>query len=253
MNNEKQLDFPNNLKDSLKSLGQMVCVNQNFAAAMLYRLMFRHEKNISVLDKYSDQLLDGLAGIGSIYVKEDYKNFLQYLKTVVPSEYETHKRMFDEYTAEDDELRHGPQAERRESAAVGAGRGQTTQIHIPEIMRGFRAHPALNGGSRQDRDDRDEHVFHLLSLFFCHDAGFSDVRHRPADQLFDALHIAAAHGPGKFILKVGAAPMASVIFGLRKAVFGEIPLGFPNGMIRADAHGCDLIVWDPAAEEVTGH
>ena len=82
----------------------MVCVNQNFAAAMLYRLMFRHEKNISVLDKYSDQLLDGLAGIGSIYVKEDYKNFLQYLKTVVPSEYETHKRMFDEYTAEDDEL-----------------------------------------------------------------------------------------------------------------------------------------------------
>ncbi len=68
---------------------------------MLYRLMFQHERNISVLDTYADQLLDGLCGFVSKYDEIDYKNYLQYLKVVVPAEYEGHKEMFDEYTKED--------------------------------------------------------------------------------------------------------------------------------------------------------
>lgn len=79
-------------------------LTRTLAAAMLYRLMFRHERNISVLDKYSDQLLDGLLGMGGEFVEEDYKNFLQYLKIVVPSEYEAHKKMFDEFTAEEEDI-----------------------------------------------------------------------------------------------------------------------------------------------------
>ena len=102
--NDDDIKLPDEFIDSLKSLGQMVSASQDSAAAMLYRLMFRHEKNISVLDKYSDQLLDGLVGIGSEFVEEDYRNFLQYLKIVVPDEYEAHKKMFDECTAEDDEF-----------------------------------------------------------------------------------------------------------------------------------------------------
>ena len=102
--NDDDIKLPDEFIDSLKSLGQMVSASQDSAAAMLYRLMFRHEMNISVLDKYSDQLLDGLVGIGSEFVEEDYRNFLQYLKVVVPDEYESHKKMFDECTAEDDEF-----------------------------------------------------------------------------------------------------------------------------------------------------
>ena len=96
--------FPEEFVDYLKSLSSTIAANQDSAAAMLYRLMFRHEKNISVLDRYSDQLLDGIIGFGSEFVEEDYKNFLQYLSVVIPSEYEAHKEIFDEYTAEDDEL-----------------------------------------------------------------------------------------------------------------------------------------------------
>ena len=99
--NDEDVELPEDLIDSIKSMGVIAVANQDSAAAMLYRLMFRHEKNISVLDTYSDQLLDGLMGIGSKYVEEDYKNYLQYLKVVVPSEYKSHKEMFDEYTSED--------------------------------------------------------------------------------------------------------------------------------------------------------
>lgn len=56
---------------------------QDSAAAMLYRLMFRHERNINVLDRYADQVLDGVCGMGSSFAEEDYMNYLQYLKVVV--------------------------------------------------------------------------------------------------------------------------------------------------------------------------
>ena len=67
----EDIKLPDELVDSLKSLGQMISASQDAAAAMLYRLMFRHERNISVLDKYSDQLLDGLVEIGNQFVEED--------------------------------------------------------------------------------------------------------------------------------------------------------------------------------------
>ncbi|MCR5289778.1 MAG: hypothetical protein K6E51_07290 [Treponema sp.] len=59
----------------IKSLPEMVAISHDTAAAMLYRLMFQHERNISVLDTYADQLLDGLCGIGSKYDEIDYKNY----------------------------------------------------------------------------------------------------------------------------------------------------------------------------------
>lgn len=98
--NDNETDFSKDLIDSIKPLVHMVATSQDSAAAMLYRLMFRQEKNISVLDKYADQILDGLLGIGSQYVEEDYRNFLQYLKVVLPDEYETHKRLFDDSLVE---------------------------------------------------------------------------------------------------------------------------------------------------------
>ena len=99
----EKIELPNDLVDSIKSLGEVMSVSQDSAAAMLYRLMFRHEKNISILDTYADQLFDGIVGFGSEFVEEDYRNYLQYLKVVVPNEYEGHKEMLDEYMAEDNE------------------------------------------------------------------------------------------------------------------------------------------------------
>lgn len=100
---EDKIKLPDELIDSIKSLSETIAISHDSAAAMLYRLMFQHERNISVLDTYADQLLDGLCGIGSKYDETDYKNYLQYLKVVVPDEYEGHKEMFDEYTKEDNE------------------------------------------------------------------------------------------------------------------------------------------------------
>ena len=101
--NDNETNLSKDFIDSIKPLVNMVTASQDSAAAMLYRLMFQHEKNISVLDKYADQILDGLLGIGSKYVEEDYRNFLQYLKVVIPHEYETHKRLFDDSLAENED------------------------------------------------------------------------------------------------------------------------------------------------------
>ena len=100
---DENIELPNDLVNSIKSLGEKMSVSQDSAAAMLYRLMFRHEKRISVLDTYADQLFDGIVGFGSEFVEEDYRNYLQYLKVVIPDEYEGHKEMFDEYTKADNE------------------------------------------------------------------------------------------------------------------------------------------------------
>ena len=100
---EDKIKLPDELINSIKSLSEMVTASHDSTAAMLYRLMFQHERNISMLDTYADQLLDGLCGFGSKYDEIDYKNYLQYLKVVVSDEYEEHKEIFDEYTKEDTE------------------------------------------------------------------------------------------------------------------------------------------------------
>ena len=103
--NEKELELPKELLESIAGLNGLMSQQQDQAAAMLYRLMFRHERDVRVLDRYSDVVLEGIAGMGSDFAKEDYRNFLQYLSHVVPNEYAPHKEMYDEECriAEEDE------------------------------------------------------------------------------------------------------------------------------------------------------
>ena len=103
--NENEFEMPEELLESIAGLNELMSQHQDQAAAMLYRLMFRHERNIHVLDRYSDVVLEGVSGMGSVFAKEDYRNFLQYLSYVAPDEYAPHKEMYDEEcsTTEEDE------------------------------------------------------------------------------------------------------------------------------------------------------
>ena len=103
--NENEFEMPEELLESIAGLNELMSQHQDQAAAMLYRLMFRHERNIHVLDRYSDVVLEGVSGMGSEFAKEDYRNFLQYLSYVAPDEYAPHKEMYDEEcsTTEEDE------------------------------------------------------------------------------------------------------------------------------------------------------
>ena len=102
---KKDFELPKELKESIAGLNEIMGQQQNQAAAMMYRLMFRHERNVRVLDRYSDVVLEGVSGMGSEFAKEDYRNFLQYLSYVIPSEYAPHKEMYEEELriAEDDD------------------------------------------------------------------------------------------------------------------------------------------------------
>ncbi len=96
MAEKEEFELPKELLDSIAGLNELMSQQQDQAAAMLYRLMFRHERDVRVLDRYSDVVLEGIAGMGSEFAKEDYRNFLQYLSHVVPNEYAPHKEMYDE-------------------------------------------------------------------------------------------------------------------------------------------------------------
>ena len=102
---KKDIELPKELMESIAGLNELMSQQQDQAAAMLYRLMFRHERNLHVLDHYSDVVLEGVSGMGSKFAKEDYRNFLQYLSYVIPDEYAPHKEMYEEELriAEDDE------------------------------------------------------------------------------------------------------------------------------------------------------
>jgi hypothetical protein len=103
--NKEEFELPSELIESIAGLNELIGQKQNQAAAMMYRLMFRHERNVRVLDRYSDVVLEGVSGMGSEFAKEDYRNFLQYLSYVIPSEYAPHKEMYEEELriAEDDD------------------------------------------------------------------------------------------------------------------------------------------------------
>ena len=103
--NKEEFELPDELLESIAGLNGLMSQQQDQAAAMLYRLMFRHERDVRVLDRYSDVVLEGIAGMGSEFAKEDYRNFLQYLSHVVPNEYAPHKEMYEEELriAEDDD------------------------------------------------------------------------------------------------------------------------------------------------------
>jgi hypothetical protein len=102
---KKEIELPKELLESIAGLNELMSQQQDQAVAMLYRLMFCHERNIRVLDRYSDVLLGGVSGMASAFAKEDYRNFLQYLSYVIPDEYAPHKEMYEEELriAEDDD------------------------------------------------------------------------------------------------------------------------------------------------------
>ena len=94
--NSTTINFPDDFVKSIKELNEMCLQQENIAASMLYRLMFRHECNLSILDYYADKILDALVGFGGEYAEEDYRNYLEYLKRVIPSVYTSYREMFEE-------------------------------------------------------------------------------------------------------------------------------------------------------------
>ena len=84
------------LVESLGQLFEMQNEDNDRKAAALYRAMFVNDKDINKLDlKYADWIL-GYAEFGCENAVVDYKNYLNYLKTIVPKEYPSHLRMFEE-------------------------------------------------------------------------------------------------------------------------------------------------------------
>ena len=59
---------------SQKSLREAVAMSHDAEAAKHYRLMFNHEKNVSVLDSYAELLLNALIGSENKFVEEDLIN-----------------------------------------------------------------------------------------------------------------------------------------------------------------------------------
>ena len=88
-----------NLEGLVESIGQLYSMQNEDCdqkAAELYRAMFRHEKDINKLDfNYADHILVYVS-VGFEKAIEDYRNYLQYLKAVAPTEYPDHLKMFNE-------------------------------------------------------------------------------------------------------------------------------------------------------------
>ena len=99
--NEEEIHIPEELIQSISELGKLCSQQEDSAAAELYRLMFKHERNINILDHYADIILDYVIGFGGEHAEEDYRNFLQYLGTVLPSEYKEHKEFFEDMIKEE--------------------------------------------------------------------------------------------------------------------------------------------------------
>lgn len=98
--NEEEIHIPEELVQSIGELSNL-CSQQEDTAAELYRLMFKHERNINILDHYADSILDYVTGFGGEHAEEDYRNYLQYLGTVIPNEYEEHKEFFENMIKEE--------------------------------------------------------------------------------------------------------------------------------------------------------
>ncbi len=99
--NERDIHISEELVQSIGELGKLCSQQEDSAAAELYRLMFKHERNINILDQYADIILDYVTGFGGEHAEEDYRNFLQYLGTVLPSEYKEHKEFFEDMIKEE--------------------------------------------------------------------------------------------------------------------------------------------------------
>ena len=95
--NNTTINFPEDFVKSVEEMDEMCDQQENIAAVMLYRLMFRHECNLSILDYYADKILEALSSGDSEFAAEDYRYYLEYLKRVIPTEYGSYRRMFEEY------------------------------------------------------------------------------------------------------------------------------------------------------------
>ncbi len=88
-----------NLESLAESIGQLYAMqnaDNDQRAVELYRAMFRNDKDINKLDfNYADHIL-GYVEFGCSNAEIDYKNYLNYLKTIVPSEYNEHLSMYEE-------------------------------------------------------------------------------------------------------------------------------------------------------------
>jgi len=98
----------NNTEDQLvDAFSQLISMQESDLAEKsvgLYRAMFRHETDVNKLDfNYADWILDYVM-FGHELAIEDYKNYLQYLKSFSRKEYVLHQQMLEEeLTAEKQE------------------------------------------------------------------------------------------------------------------------------------------------------
>lgn len=93
---DTNVDNFSSLADSISMLMNMQNADNDQRAVELYRAMFRNEKDINKLDfNYADHIL-GYVEWGCKKAEVDYKNFLNYLKTIAPNEYDSHLMMFNE-------------------------------------------------------------------------------------------------------------------------------------------------------------
>ncbi len=63
------------------------------------RLMFRHERNLNVLEQWADQVLDGC--MWSESAVEDYRNYIKYLKAHDEKLAAQYQKMLDEMINEE--------------------------------------------------------------------------------------------------------------------------------------------------------
>lgn len=103
-NNIFSEDFINQIR-SLQTASEQ---NADIAAAHLYRLMFRHERDLHVLDQCADQVLEGC--VWSESAVEDYRNYIKYLKAHDEKLAAQYQKMLDKMIneeIEDDENEDG--------------------------------------------------------------------------------------------------------------------------------------------------
>ena len=96
----------NNFDALVESIGQLMVMEKednDRKAAGLYRAMFRHETDLDKLDhNYADHILS-YASCGCKNAIEDYKNYLQYIKTLYPSEYPEYTKLLENALKTDEE------------------------------------------------------------------------------------------------------------------------------------------------------
>ncbi len=91
--------FKEDFIEKIHSLQKVSEQNADIAAAQLYRLMFRHERDLHVLDQWADQVLDGC--LWSESAEEDYRNYIKYISAHDQNLAEQYQKMLDHMIKED--------------------------------------------------------------------------------------------------------------------------------------------------------